>query len=48
MTKDEIKAALRLALDRVADALTETPWTVLVFAGWTAAMVLLGWVIGAL
>ena len=48
MTKDEIKQALRLALDRVADALTETPFTLILFAGWTLAMVLIGWLIGAL
>ena len=48
MTKDEIKAALRLALDRVADALTETPWTLLLAAAWTVGMVVVGYAICAL
>lgn len=48
MTRDEIKAALRAALDRLLDALVETPWTILLFAGWTLAMVLLGFIIRAL
>ena len=48
MTKDEMKEALLLSKDRLLDALTDTPWTVLVWALWTGACVGLGFAISAM
>ena len=48
MTKDEVKDALLLVGDRLLDALTDTPWTVILWALWTGACVGLGFAICAL